>query len=197
MALIGNDIMYFKNNVNTFNRQGATEKILSKNELKLFSQFCLDYHLIVAWTVKESIYKITCKEGNNKAFSPNTIEIIEFIPISENPKRYTGKAIYSDNIYVFITEINTDFSFSNASNNYNSLNCIENIYFPNNIYNNNSNNNLYFIEYLNSNNNKLYYHENGVPYIINDDKNIDISITHDLEMLVYSEINLNIAVNAL
>ncbi|MBI5539235.1 MAG: 4-phosphopantetheinyl transferase family protein [Bacteroidia bacterium] len=195
MSFIGNDIMYFKNNVNTFNRKGVTDKILSKNESKLFHSFCLNNHLIIAWTIKESIYKITCKEGNQKAFSPKTIEIIEFI--SENLNEYIGKAVYSNKIYNFKTEVNKDFVFSNASNNYNTLNCINNIFFPNNVSDKRSSNNLYLNEYLNYNNKQLFFHKNGVPFISDQAKNIDISITHDFETLVYSELkNLNIATNA-
>lgn len=196
MSFIGNDIMYFHNNVNTFSRKGVTDKILSKNESQLFSSFCLKHHLIIAWTIKESIYKITCKEGNNKAFSPRTIEIFEFMSITENSNKYIGKAVYSEQIYDFKTEINKEFVFSNASNNYYTLNCVNNIFFPNNVLEKNSYNNIYLNEYLNSNNKELFYHKNGVPFISNQAKDIDISITHDSEMLVYSELNLNNEVNA-
>ena len=193
MSFIGNDIMYFKNNVNTFNRKGVTDKILSKSESQLISSLYLNNHLIIAWTIKESIYKITCKEGNENAFSPRTIEIIEFISSSENLNEYIGQAIYSNKIYNFKTKINKDYAFSYASNHYTTLNCIENIYFSNNIFDNNSNNNIYFKEYLSTNNKILCYHKNGVPYIKKHEGNIDISITHDSEMLVYSEQNRNIA----
>lgn len=196
MSFIGNDIMYFHNNVNTFNRKGVTDKILTKNESQLFSLLYLKNHLIIAWTIKESIYKITCKEGNNKAFSPKTIEIIEFMTVSANSFIFIGKAVYSERIYDFKTEVNKDFVFSNASNNYNSLNCIENNYFKYNILDNNSYNNIYLNKYLSSYKRELFYHKNGVPYISNQAKDIDISITHDSEMLVYSELNLNNEVNA-
>lgn len=194
MNFIGNDIMFYKNNVNTFNRKGVTDKILSKNETQIFSSLYLNNHLIIVWTIKESIYKITCKEGNKKAFCPKTIEIIEFI--SENSNKHIGKALYSEKIYDFKTEVNKDFVFSNASNKYNTLNCVNNIFFPNNVSDKKSSNNIYLNKYLDSNNKKLFYHKNGVPYIANQVKNIDISITHDSEMLVYSELKLKNELNA-
>jgi phosphopantetheinyl transferase (holo-ACP synthase) len=182
MTFVGNDIMFFQNNIKTFSRNNVTNKILSKNEVKLFN-FKHNYiNLLIAWTIKESIYKILCKEGYNKAFVPRNITISDYC-FSKN-ESYNGTAIFKNKTYFFNSHIKKEFVYSYASNKRDTLNKTEHNFFKNDIFNNSSLTNPYFKGFLKNKNWKITYTEHGFPKITTCNNNIDISISHDHDLII-------------
>ncbi len=182
MTFIGNDIMFFENNSQTFSRNNVIKKILSDNEIKLFNYTHNHINLIIAWTIKESIYKILCKEGYKKAFTPKHITVTEYC-FSEN-ETHTGTAIFNNKRYFFNSQINNEFVYSYASNKLETLNKTHHHFFRNNILNNSSLSNPYFKSFLKSKNWQITHTENGFPKITNSNQNIDISISHDHNLMI-------------
>jgi len=74
---IGNDIISFtsEENIRSFNHPGYFAKILSGKELEWAKGYNLSVISSLFWTVKESAYKVFCKCGNLKAFSPRNFHI--------------------------------------------------------------------------------------------------------------------------
>ena len=182
MCLIGNDLLYINTNYTTFLRKGAAKIILNKFENHTFFLEDKNSILPVIWTIKESVYKITCKQGNIKAFTPSNIKITTFNKI--NNKLY-GNANFEDQNYYFNTIVKQNYIFSYATTNQYNVRDIKHCFFRNTPINSNSLNNVEFISFIKSQNWNLTYSENGIPKIKNEN-NIDISISHDYNILALS-----------
>lgn len=182
--------MFFNENTHTFTRNGVQSKIVSETEQKLLSNYSLKNNLIVAWSIKESTYKIMCKEGHKDGFSPRIINIIEF---SEHTKQnnYSGEVTALGNKYFFHSEITIEYVFSWASNNLENLNQVKNKFLSNKASNYNSKQNKSFLEYLNKNNWVLEHNIDGIPFIKKRQNKMDISITHDMRLMAISEFHIN------
>ncbi len=183
MCLIGNDLLHINTNKNTFLRKGADKIILNKFEINLFYNEKFENVLTLVWTIKESIYKITCKQGNLKAFSPLSIKILNYSKCNNN---IYGSANFENQIYFFKTIINSNYVYSFAITNEKSFNNIEHLFFKHNSKNE-SLKNENFANYLKFKNWELVHTINGVPKIKNY-CNIDVSISHDKNTLVFSNI---------
>ena len=182
MCLIGNDLLYINTNYTTFLRKGAAKIILNKFENNSFSLENITTFLPILWTIKESVYKITCKQGNNNAFTPSNIKITTFNKI--NNKLY-GNANFEEQNYYFNTIVKQNYIFSYATTNQYNVRNIKHCFFRNAPINNNSLNNVEFISFIKSQNWNLTHSENGIPKIKNEN-NIDISISHDYNILALS-----------
>ncbi len=216
MCFIGNDLLYIQTNKTTFLRKGAKKIILNKFETDTFFFENITFVLPVIWTIKESIYKITCKQGNNKAFTPSNITITHYRHavlnqvqdcsaslnnhIMQIPKQVRnddklvfsdnniyGKAVFEEQNYFFQTIVKQNYIFSYATTNENNFQNIKHHFFRNNAINNKSLNNVEFIRFIKSQNWNLAHSENGIP-IIKNVSNIDISISHDCNILALSYI---------
>lgn len=178
MSFIGNDIMFFENNVNTFLRKGAVQHILSENE---FSNDSVNHFPMIAWTIKESIYKILCKEGYRKAFAPKNITISKFDKMDNNS--YAGEAIFQNSKYYFHSQITDTFIYTFAADDLNKFPKINHHYFKNEI----DVENKEFLQFLQKNKWKINHTKEGIPYVSGKKRKVDISITHDSHVLVVSE----------
>ncbi len=178
--------MCYVNNVDTFNRKGVAEKILTENELKSVSPEILQNKLIIAWTIKESIYKILCKEGYREAFVPKNIVIAEYYSLKD--RIYSGEAVFQNKSYYFQSETKEDFVYTFASNNFDALKYTDNIFFQHNISDSSCALNYSLTNYLHQNNWRLEHNYEGIPYLIGKKNKMDISITHDLDLLVLSKL---------
>ena len=185
MCLIGNDLLHINTNKNTFLRKGAAKIILNNSETDIFFGKAKNLELPIVWTIKESVYKISCKQGNNKSFTPSNIKIINFNKI--NNKLY-GNANFEEQNYYFNTIVKQNYIFSYATTNQYNVRDIKHWFFRNAPINNNSLNNIEFMNYIKSQNWNLTHTNDGIP-IIKNVRNIDISITHDHNILALSQIN--------
>lgn len=182
--------MYFADNVDAFTRDRARKKIITEEECTILSDFSVKKSLVIAWSIKESIYKIICKEGNKKAFNPRNIEITEFHANPDNSMSgYAGKAKTSCEFYFFNSTIFDQYVYSWATNNNESLTQVKNSFWPHTVNNNSVHNNL-FIEYLKQKNWILEHNHDGIPYIKNMQNILDISISHENELMAISEFQL-------
>jgi len=182
MCLIGNDLLYINTNYTTFSRKGAAKIILNKFETDTFFFEDKNSILPIIWTIKESVYKITCKQGNNNAFTPSNIKILTFNKTNNN---IYGNVNFENQNYFFRTIVKQNYIFSYATTNKNNFQNIKHHFFKNNAINNKSINNVEFIKFIKSQNWNLVHSENGIPKIKNEN-NIDISISHDYNMLALS-----------
>ena len=179
MSFIGNDIMFFENNVNTFTRKGAVKHILNENEI---ADHSVKHYPIIAWTIKESIYKIICKEGYRKAFAPKKISVFRFYKVKNN--KYSGEALFNNQKYFFQTQITDESIFSFATNDYDKLPEIKHHFINNNSQVSNKE-----LEYfLHIKKWKIDHTKEGIPHVFQNQNKIDISITHDNNVIVFSEL---------
>ena len=178
MSFIGNDIMFFENNVDTFSRKGAINHILSECE---FLYDSVEHFPILAWTIKESIYKIICKEGHRRAFAPKTISIS--ILNQKSFDFYTGEAIFENNAFYFQTKVGKEYIYSVASRYENILEEMKHYFFN---YDSRIFNNEYH-DFLDRNKWEIIHTKEGIPYVSGKQNKLDISITHDNNILVISE----------
>jgi phosphopantetheinyl transferase (holo-ACP synthase) len=185
MVLIGNDLLFPAFNKETFSHPNARRIILNSSENVLFEKLNVCHSLSLAWTIKESIYKIVCKNGFTSAFSPCTITITN-LEISD-PEYFSGKAIFQNENYFFRSEINKEYIYTYASNHPDILSKIEHHYFKHDISIRSSLSNPDFISFLNQNKWQLTHTDNGIPEISNPDSQIDISLTHDHNLMILCE----------
>lgn len=182
MALIGNDIMFFSDNAQTFIRKGVSKKIISENESLFSFSNNLHINLIIAWTIKESIYKIQCQKGYRKAFAPINFPITEFT-LSGNGI-YSGKAAFQNSNYFFHSQIKNDFVYTYASDQIEALSKIEHHFFKNNISNNSCLSNIEFVQFLDHKKWQLTHSDCGFPIISDNKLPINISLTHDHNLMI-------------
>jgi len=187
MILIGNDLYNISENQSTFCRTRAKNIILNKSELLRFSNIIdLNNTLATLWTIKESSYKISCKQGNTNAFSPQQFSVNSY-NITNN--FLCGNVNYKKFTYSFFTFLKHNYIFTTTCTNNDYLKQIKHKVFKNNS-SQESINNLSLIKYCETN--KLIIKKNkfNIPIVINN-KNIDLSITHDKNILIISVINNN------
>lgn len=177
MCLIGNDLIHLKKNLSTFSRKGVENLILSKSEFDFISNNY--FSLSLAWSIKESIYKITCKQGNLKAFTPSKIIILS---INNKNNFIYGVAKFENYEYYYNASFNNYYIYAYAATLKSELNNIIHLFFNNDRNNNNSLQNNNVNSFLRKKGWNLFHNKNGIPQI-NQRNNVEVSITHDYNIL--------------
>lgn len=186
MNYIGNDILFKQTIETTFARTKAIMHVLTENEIYLMHFLDTKIACSLAWTIKESIYKIACKEGHNLPFVPKYIFIKDINFTGEGA--YRGTAIFKNQIFSFQSEITNKYIFSYAFKQHENLDQITHYWFPNNPEIHSSMKNTELVNFLISKKWELCYSVNGIPQIKNQLNQMDISITHDHDFLVLSKL---------
>jgi phosphopantetheinyl transferase (holo-ACP synthase) len=77
MQYIGNDIISLSSveNTSSFSNAKYIAKILTEEEIYSAREADMPFIVPLFWTIKESAYKVLCKSGNTRAFSPLKFQI--------------------------------------------------------------------------------------------------------------------------